>query len=208
MTKTLEITETLVRTLLDTVDAGLCCGKGEPIPGQMCVEAAVCYAMGLPHGDEPTCVSSAVRAFKISLNDSAWSSNDVRAKGMRKLAVAQLGSRGVVDDVEFSKRVARKTIQRIVPIAMRAIGLEAEAKQCEEEGSQAAARAAADAARADAAAAADAAYDAAAAAARAYAARAYAARDSVLIVAAGIALETLIELKSPGAEWLHLCDAR
>src|SRR5690606_13425965 len=83
-----EITEGLVTKLLGVVDAGLVDGVGEPEPGKMCVEAAVCYAMGLPHSDKPTCVSPALRALKIRLNDSSWSSNEARAKGLRRLAVA------------------------------------------------------------------------------------------------------------------------
>jgi hypothetical protein len=47
----------------------------------MCVEAAVCYALGLPHSDNPPCVGYAVRQYKIRLNDSNWSSNEARAKG-------------------------------------------------------------------------------------------------------------------------------
>lgn len=34
----------------------------------------------------------------------------------------------------------------------------------------------------------------------------YAARDKVLSLAAEIAVESLQQLKSPGCEWLHLCD--
>ena len=53
----MEITQEIAAKVLEIVDAGLVGGVGKPVPGQMCVEAAVCYAMGLPHGDEPTCVA-------------------------------------------------------------------------------------------------------------------------------------------------------
>ncbi len=43
------------RKLLEVVDAGLCSGLGEPIPGQMCVEAAICFALGLPRQISFTC---------------------------------------------------------------------------------------------------------------------------------------------------------
>ena len=65
----------IARKVLDTVDAGLCGGLGNRKPGEMCVEAAVCYAYGLPHGDNPPCVSKALRSFKIAINDKSWSSN-------------------------------------------------------------------------------------------------------------------------------------
>ena len=54
----------VARKLLKIVNAGLTFGLGEPILGQMCVEAAVCFALGQEHGDQPECVSSAVRSLK------------------------------------------------------------------------------------------------------------------------------------------------
>ena len=116
----IEITEAIARKVVDVVDAGLVHGKGIPEPGKMCVEAAVCFAMGLPHGDEPSCVSPALRRLKIGLNDRRWSSNQARAKGLRRLAVAQLGSAGVLDDREFMRRVVDMTIRKAVPIGLRA----------------------------------------------------------------------------------------
>jgi hypothetical protein len=119
MTETIEINETLARKVLETVDAGLVSGMGKPVPGQMCVEAAVCYAMGLPHSDEPTCVSPVLRKLKIRLNDSSWSSNEARTKGLRRLALVQLGSAGVLDDRAFSKRCVELAIRKYVPMALR-----------------------------------------------------------------------------------------
>jgi hypothetical protein len=230
------VDEALASKVLWVVDHGLVSGIGEPEPGKLCVEAAVCYAMGLPHSDRPTCVGFAVRAFKIRLNDSRWSSPEARAKGMRKLAIAQLGS-DAIDQKEFKRIVAEQTIRRIVPIALRAAAkrvpahadrLEAAAARCEAEGDRKAAEAARSVARAAyaaayayAAAAADAAaYAAAAADAAAYAAAAAdaaayaaayaaaaAARDSVLTRSAEIGLAALVELKSPGCAYLHLADA-
>ena len=146
----MEITKEIAIKVRDTVDAGLVRGKGIPIPGSMCVEAAVCFAMGLPHSDEPTCVSPAIRALKIRLNDSDWSSDSARAKGMRRLALVQLGSAGAVDDNDFARRIAEMTIRKIVPIALRAAAvlhpaaehktaLEVSAKLCELEGAGSAA---------------------------------------------------------------------
>lgn len=145
-----ELNETNVCKVLTTVDAGLVEGVGKPIPGQMCVEAAVCHAMGLPHSDHPVCVGGAVRAFVVHLNDSRWSSSTARAAGMRKLAVAQLGSERI-DQQVFADIVAEQTIRRIVPIALRAAAktnpayaelLEAAAVRCESEGAKEAGEAA------------------------------------------------------------------
>jgi hypothetical protein len=187
MNTSFEITKAFVTKLLGVVDAGLVSGMGKPVPGKMCVEAAVCFAMGLPHSDEPTCVAPSLRALKIKLNDSSWSSNKARANGLRRLAVAQLGSADVLDEKEFVRRIADLAIRKQVPIALRAAAkihpdsnhraklLDAAAR-CEKEGTKVAAYAAAYAAAhaARAADAADAAADAADAAAyaAAYAARA------------------------------------
>src|SRR5579859_3008473 len=138
---------------------------------KVCIEAAICQVLDLPHGDDPGCVAESVRSYKIRLNDSRWSSPEARAKGLRDLGLAQLGSKGVVSDAEFTKRLAEKTIRVLIPKLFREVFpndascLEA-AKRCEDEGTEAAvasavasgwvasARAAAVAARAAAAAAA------------------------------------------------------
>jgi hypothetical protein len=107
------ITKKLVTKIIETVSCGLSNGLGKQVPGEMCVEAAICYAYGLPHGDNPPCVGSAVRAFKIALNDSNWSSSKARAKGMIDLSIAQLNS-NVIDQVEFSTKVTMKVINTII----------------------------------------------------------------------------------------------
>jgi hypothetical protein len=176
-----EITREVATKVLELVDCGLSYGLGEPKPGKMCIEAVVCFALGLPRGDNPPCVAPAIRRLKIKLNDSHWSSNTARAKGMRRLALVQLGSAGTVDEHEFVKRCADFAIRKMVPIALRAAAklqtdaahrqvlLDA-ANRCEVEGT----RESAQGARKAAADAADAA-DADAADAAAYAAAAYAA---------------------------------
>jgi len=146
-----EINEEISKKVLEVVDAGLSCGKGEPEPGKMCVEAAVCYALGLPHSDNPPCVGNAVRSFKIGLNDSRWSSNQARAKGMRRIALAQLGS-DILDQNEFYRRLAEETMKQS---------------------------------------------DASAAGTN---------RDEVLTKMAEIGTQILIDMQSPGAAYLYLCE--
>jgi hypothetical protein len=214
-------TKAVARKILDVLKHGLVRGKGDPKPGEMCVEAAVCFAMGLPHSDEPPCVGSAVRSFKITLNDSHWSSDMARANGMRRIAIAQLGSNEIDQNV-FVKELARLTIKKIVPIALRAAAkihpeqkhkdaMEAAAVGCEEKGSEDAASAASYAAS-DAASAAS--YAANAANAASYAASdaanaadaASAAGDEVLCLMAEIGVEVLQVAGSPGCKWLGLCE--
>jgi hypothetical protein len=230
----MEITREIAIKVRDTVDAGLVAGVGKPEPGKLCVEAAVCFALGLPHGDDPQCVAQPLRRLKIRLNDAAWSSKEARAKGLRRLAVAQLGSAGVLDEKEFVRRVVDVTIRRAVPVGLRAAAkanpkfaerLEACAVRCEQEGTRESCQEAHLLARAAAAAAADAvAYAAAvdAAVAAAYAAAVDAAdaavaaadavayadaartRDRVLAQYAEWVVEILIDMKAPGCQWLEL----
>lgn len=130
--KTVTLSETLARKVIDTVSLGLCSGLGTPIPGRMCVEAAVNYACGFSHGDDPVCVGLAVRAFKISLNDSKyWKSNQSRAEGMKYIAVAQLGS-DQLNQVEFSKCLTLKIINVLLADMLDECGLEAAAQRCRE----------------------------------------------------------------------------
>ena len=63
----------------------------------MCIEAAICYALNLPHGDNPNCVELSVSRYKIVINDSRhWISPQSRAKHLRNLGIAQIGSKGIV----------------------------------------------------------------------------------------------------------------
>jgi hypothetical protein len=124
-----EITLDQARRVLEVVDVGLCKWIGNPVPGHMCVEAAVCYALGQPHGDKPECVNAAVRRFKIVLNDAKWSSNQARSAGMRKLAIAQLGtSDPSFGDKRFVEVLVEQTIRKIVPHALRAAAKTAKGK--------------------------------------------------------------------------------
>ena len=177
-------------TLIPKFDAilarGLCSDIGKQ-GSQVCVAAAICEAMGLPHGDEPTCVARAVREYTIALNVKNWSSPAARAAGLRELGIAQIGSRGVVSNIQFAKRLAEKTIRVLLPAIFREgfpdqqWALNA-ADRCEKEGTVASAQAAREAASVY-----DAAYAAAAANAAANASAAYAAANAAAAYAAAAA---------------------
>jgi hypothetical protein len=224
---TFKLTKKLAAKVLSVVDAGLVHGMGEPEPGKMCVEAAVCYAMGLPHSDEPTCVALALRRLKIRLNDARWSGVPARTKGLRRLAIAQLGSAGVLDEREFAKRCATLAIKTCVPNALRAAAslykkgsasaekLLGVADHCEREPTREnASKARAAAYAADAAAYAAYAYAAAYAADAAYAAHAAhaahaadAARDKALSDYCEGVVQILIDMNAPGCKYLSLTEA-
>jgi hypothetical protein len=109
-----EINQELVDKIDDILKHGLRKGKGNPIPGQLCVEAAICLALGEPHSDEPSCVGEKVREPKIALNDCDWSSNEARAIGMRDIAIAQLGSDTLNQD-EFERKLVENQNKILLP---------------------------------------------------------------------------------------------
>lgn len=171
--------------LTEIIGHGLVSGLGAPRPGELCIEAAICLALGEPHGDAPTCVAEIDRVFGVRLNDARWSSSAVRAEALLPLALAQLGTAGT-DRKRWMELVVIGTIQKVLPLILRPIGLEEESVQCEEAvtlvQAATAARAARDTARAAYAAdAADAADDAADAAK-------WPAADDVLRAAVNVAL--------------------
>jgi hypothetical protein len=132
-----------VKTYHKILDRGLSQGLGSR-DAMVCIEAAICQTLGLPHGDDPQCVTPAVRAYKIALNDSPWSSPQARAAGLRDLGLAQLGSLGVVDGGEFSRRLAEKTIRVLIPQLFRLVfpknsACLTAADRCEAQGTAAAA---------------------------------------------------------------------
>lgn len=179
------------RTAVATViNAGLVSGIGKPVPGQLCLEAAICLALGEPHGDRPSCVATPDRAYAIKLQDYYPGTPAQRAALFLPLGLAQLGTAGT-DRGPWVAYVVEHTIRRIVPVALRAAAklnpehsekLEAAAVRCEAEGTKEAAANAYDAATATVAYAADAAtvaYAAYAARASSIEAIAYAAAGSV-----------------------------
>ncbi len=108
------ITKELVDSINSALDKGLVKGLGSPIEGKMCIEALICFKLGLPHSDNPPCVGYEIRQAKIALNDCAWSSPLARAKGMKKLAIAQLGS-NIINDTDFVLALKLESTRRILP---------------------------------------------------------------------------------------------
>lgn len=174
------ITKEQIEKFDNILDRGLCTGIGTK-DGQMCIEAAISVALDLPFNDNPRCVGSAVRAYKIKINDSHhWKDSKSRAKHLRNLGIAQLGS-NIIDQIEFSKKLAKATIQILIPQLYREIfpgKYKDIIKRCELEGSKEAAKAA---------------YAAAAAAANS---------EKYLILSVNICLNVLKEMNCPGIAYL------
>lgn len=219
------VTQTQAERLIHVINAGLVKGKGEAVLGNMCLESAISYATGEPFSDSPKCVSKTVKRVSICLNDSQWENDKQRSRCLLKLGVAQLGSVNI-DQRAFSKLFISKLETKFIPLILN----EQAAKKLRAKLAYAAADAAdaaytadayanadayaanADAnANADAYAAytADAAYIAYAAAASAaygygygYNKKYYDLKQAII----NLAVETLIELKSPGCKYLFLCE--
>ena len=179
---------------------GLTVGVGTP-DGPMCVQAACRVALGLPFGDAlvPDCTIAGGWRYGIRLNDARWSSPEARARGMWPLAVAQMGSAGVVDGAAWRRYVVEQTIRQIVPEALEAAAKRLDARwpahavkmreaatRCRAEGTR------------------EAAQQASAAAAYASAAE----RDRILTLAVSIAVEAYRRGGSPGVAFLEAPDAR
>jgi hypothetical protein len=91
----MKITKEIIDRLLDILNAGLCSGAGDmSVPGTFCVQQAVSMATGQPEeGDAPVnCINDEIRSWGINMNDQEWSSPKARSDGMRRFAVAQMGS--------------------------------------------------------------------------------------------------------------------
>lgn len=166
---------------------GLALGIGRA-DGQVCIESAIALASGEGLTESPSCVDKADRNWAITINDAHWSSSKARAEALLPIALAQIGTAGT-NRRAWVEAVAIGTVQRVLPIALRAAGLEAKARACEGvttlRGAEVAARAGANAAtRAAALAAANYAVRAAALAAASYAARASAAANAAHVAIA------------------------
>lgn len=112
------LTEKQARKVIEVIDCGLVRGMGTANPGKTCIEGAISIALDLPFNDHPACVGIAVAEFKIRLNDCPWSSCAARAAGMKKVGLAQLGS-NKLDQIEFSKLLALKTVTKGLPVLLR-----------------------------------------------------------------------------------------
>lgn len=224
----IEITKEHVDRINDYLDAGLPVGLGSRERGRMCVEAVVSVVTQNKLTDRPVCVASSIRDLAVTLNDSKWSSNQARAEGLRRFAIAQLGTYGKIDENEFSRRVAKFATQTCVATALRAAAsvcsephkskLLGCALECEREGTVKTANAEAYAAKSTA-------HVANAANAVAYAvyvakvakvANAVyvakvanaAARDRILTDFANGVADILVEMGTEGSKWLDFAEAK
>jgi len=118
------INQKLVNKINSLLDKGITYGLSEDRKlRKMCLEQVISYALGEGFTDEPSYVGKQVRRFVICLNDQFWSSASARAEGMRKLAIAQLGSDSL-DQKEFRDKLLFAVITKMLPAMFRDLGEE------------------------------------------------------------------------------------
>jgi hypothetical protein len=87
-------------------------------------------------------VSPVAARFAEALSESRWSNTSARADGMKDLRAAMPGTSDI-DMEAFARRLAERTVRRIVPIALGAFGLRIYADRCAMSGTAESAREAA-----------------------------------------------------------------
>ncbi len=192
-----KLTLSACRTLLKRRFGGVLKSGRHSQDGEVCVREFRSFALGLPWSDHPDGASaSPTDRICQELNDAPWSSDQVRAEACLPLALLSEETAAA----GWTARLALRTIQEIVPLALRtaagAKGMPAESKAelerhavaCAEMTDLKAASVAAGVAS-DAAWAARAAAGADSAAAGADSAAAWAARDDVLRRAVTLLIE-------------------
>jgi len=123
------INQDLVNKIHCLLDKGVTPGLSKnPKPGEMCLEQAVCYALGEEVTNKPSCVGEHVRWFVVTLNNCNWSSPSARAEGMRDLAIVQLGS-NFLDQNDFTENLRFAVIKKLLPSMFRDLGEEKWEKQ-------------------------------------------------------------------------------
>jgi hypothetical protein len=117
-----------VAEILSAIDAGLVHGSvAADLPGQTALWGAIRSV------SRSTRIAEPLVRLSVRLNDAYWSSTAERAKGLRRLAIAQLDSGKSFDDAEFGRRVIDLLAGEIVPVALRSVSLLGAADLCERE---------------------------------------------------------------------------
>jgi hypothetical protein len=118
--KSMKITITHISNLLKLFECGLINGAGQDV-NHFCVQQAVHRVLDgelenpLKDDQPPTwCVNGHIISFGIYLNDQGnyWHSNQARAKGLQRFAIAELGS-SKIKPSDFYKKLAIKLAARM-----------------------------------------------------------------------------------------------
>ena len=103
--------------------------------GGTCINEAAIIAAGFKYrkiesaGDCPPCFSRVIAGYAISLNDSM--PDDLRQELLMPFVVRLAGTADPAKELDRARYIAVQTVKRIVPIALRTVGLEDHARRCE-----------------------------------------------------------------------------
>lgn len=101
------VTLDAIKALLGLMDKGIIHGAGR-IPSQFCVQQAVSLATGGSQTDRPWCVNPNLRDLGIAMNDAnVWYTNESRAQGLRRFAVAEMGTDEKFCSYDFTQKLAK-----------------------------------------------------------------------------------------------------
>ncbi|MGH7432358.1 MAG: hypothetical protein ACREJL_01260 [Candidatus Methylomirabilales bacterium] len=137
---------TIIRDVVqDRFGARLGSGVHPPNDDLPCANEAASVARGIEWTDNPAAVGL---PDMRPINDAPWTSPEGRARGLVPLmeALWEWESWSAERRGAWTQAVAQRTIAEVLPIALRAVGLEAEAARCETEPTGASAKGAARAA--------------------------------------------------------------
>jgi hypothetical protein len=113
----------------------------------MCFMEMVAWFAGEDHSDKPKCACRVLGAYGINLNDNM--PDALRDRMLKPLVPAIAGTIGTRDDQQArAEFLVRWTVNRILPISLRAVGCNDAADQCEKAVSVQEVKDAADAAKA------------------------------------------------------------
>ncbi|OHT19945.1 hypothetical protein [Edaphosphingomonas haloaromaticamans] len=96
----------------------------------MCFMEMVAWFNGEEHSDKPACACPVLGGYGITLNDNMQA--DVRDRLLKPMVPLIAGTRGTLDDqIRRAEFLAMWSINKIVPIALRLVGLDRHAIACE-----------------------------------------------------------------------------
>lgn len=120
------ITRTLVDRIKKLVGYGLSEGEGDRGRGTMCVQACVQAALEEEHNDNPACVPGNRKNFGITLNDLAgWDDDLARGKGLKRYAIAQLGT-STKPEADFDRLVVTQMYEKRFHLLLKEAGADDE----------------------------------------------------------------------------------
>lgn len=114
-----EISKEVVLLIIADLERQLASSAENSVAGRMIVQQAVCAAFAERYLETPSTVAPMLSAVTIGLNNATWSSDFECGKGMRRLAIAQLGTAKDFDSNRFLYCLAGVLVRKWLPRLLR-----------------------------------------------------------------------------------------